>query len=227
MQCIDVLIVEDEPQLAEIHADIARRNPHIRAVNHAATLVQAREYLHALKPHLVMLDNYLPDGKGIALIEDIVSADLPTRVIFITAASDMETCAKAIRHGAFDYIIKPVSYERLQMSIERFVCLFNSQSASTRLSQHCVDALFNLQAKDFAVEKHTKGIEPITLERIREVFRTSDDMHTADSIARAVGTSKTTARRYLEFCVEKRFLRAQISYGQVGRPQRIYVKELR
>ncbi|QIE25446.1 Transcriptional regulatory protein DpiA [Caballeronia sp. SBC1] len=224
MQNIDVLIVEDEEQLAHIHAAIARKNPRVRAVNHAATLASARTLVRALRPDLVLLDNYLPDGKGIALLEDLVSADLPARVIFITAATDMETCARAIRHGAFDYIVKPVSYERLQMSLERFVSLFNSQQASTRINQHQVDELFNLQAKDFRVEKYAKGIEPITLERVRQAFALPEGLHTADSVARAVGISKTTARRYLEFCVENRFLRAEISYGHVGRPQRMYVR---
>jgi two-component system response regulator CitB len=37
-----------------------------------------------------------------------------------------------------------------------------------------------------------------------------------------VGISKTTARRYLEYLVETRFVAAQISYGKVGRPERSY-----
>jgi two-component system, CitB family, response regulator CitB len=225
MRNIDVLIVEDEERLADIHAGIVRQNPHIRSVNQAATLDNARRLLQVLKPNLVLLDNYLPDGQGISLFEDIVSADLPAWVILITAASDMETCARAIRYGAFDYIIKPVSYERLQISIERFICLFDSQQAGTHLSQHRIDEMFNLEAKDFHVEKHVKGIEPITLGRIREVFQKPGGAHTADSMAREIGISKTTARRYLEFCVESRFLKAEISYGQVGRPQRIYVRQ--
>lgn len=226
MQSIDVLIVEDEAQLANIHADIARKNPYIRAVNHAVTLEQARALVHALRPHLVLLDNYLPDGRGISMMEDIVSDDLPSRVIFITAASDLETCAKAIRYGAFDYIIKPVSYDRLQMSIERFVRLLKSQIERTAtITQHHVDTFFNLQAKDFRAEKHVKGIEPLTLERVRDLLRVANGVHTADSTARELGISKTTARRYLEFCVEIRLVRAEISYGHVGRPQRIYVLE--
>jgi two-component system response regulator CitB len=37
-----------------------------------------------------------------------------------------------------------------------------------------------------------------------------------------MGLSRTTARRYLEFCTAAQQLRAEIIYGKVGRPQRIY-----
>ena len=225
MPNIDVLIVEDETRLAEIHAEFIRKNNRFRAVNVASNLSDARKMIQVLKPNLLLLDKYLPDGKGIELLEDIVSCDYPTRVIFITAASDMETCSKAIRYGAFDYIIKPVSYERLQMTLDRYIRFFDSQQAKEHVNQHHVDELFNLQSKDFRSEKHTKGIEELTLQRIKDVFIASGDEHTTESVARTIGISKTTARRYLEFCVENRFLRAEISYGRIGRPERVYKKQ--
>ena len=225
MRDIDVLIVEDEVRLAEIHAEFIRKNSRFRAINVTANLTDARQLIPVLKPHLLLLDNYLPDGKGIELLESLVSGDLATRVIFITAASDMETCSKAIRYGAFDYIIKPVSYERLQMTLERYVRFFDSQQAQQQVNQHHVDALFNLQSKDFRQDKHTKGIEELTLQRIKDVFLSGEEVHTTESVARRIGISKTTARRYLEFCVEKHFLQAEISYGRIGRPERVYTKQ--
>jgi two-component system response regulator CitB len=225
MRNIDVLIVEDEPQLAEIHADLVRKHPRCRAVNIARCLADARKLIPVLKPHLLLLDNFLPDGQGIELLDDIVAGDIHSRVIFITAASDMDICGKAIRFGAFDYILKPVSYDRLQMSLERFVRFFDSQTANEQVNQHHVDALFNLQSKDFRIDKHTKGIEELTLARIKDVFISDSESHTSESVAKLIGISKTTARRYLEFCVENRFVRAEISYGRVGRPERIYKKQ--
>ncbi|OWY39695.1 response regulator [Xenophilus sp. AP218F] len=222
MHNIDVLIVEDETRLAEIHAELIRKNPRFRAVNCAGNLADARKLIQVLKPHLLLLDNYLPDGRGIELLEDIVAGDVVTSAIFITAANDMETCSKAIRFGAFDYIIKPVSYERLQMSLERFIRFFDSQHANAQVNQHHIDELFNLQSKDFRSEKPTKGIEELTLQRIKDAFVQAAEVHTTESVARSIGISKTTARRYLEYCVENRFLKAEISYGRIGRPERVY-----
>lgn len=224
LQTIDVLIVEDESRLAEIYAEFIRSHFQFRAVGIAASLDEARQMMQSLKPRLVLLDNYLPDGRGIELMEDIVSFNYNCRVIFITAASDMETCAKAIRYGTFDYIIKPVSYERLRQSLERFVRVLNAQQSSDHVNQHRVDEMFNLHSKNFQYERHSKGIEELTLKRIMDIFSIDGKNHTADSVAKEVGTSKTTARRYLEYCVETRFLMVEISYGKIGRPERIYKK---
>ncbi|MDP1309553.1 response regulator, partial [Klebsiella pneumoniae] len=46
--------------------------------------------------------------------------------------------------------------------------------------------------------------------------------HTADSLARFLGSSKTTSSSYMEQGLKKDFLEAEISYGKVGRPERIY-----
>ncbi|VEA41127.1 transcriptional regulator CriR [Salmonella enterica subsp. enterica] len=59
------------------------------------------------------MDNYLPDGKGITLLHELMQSRYPGGVVFTTAASDMETVAEAVRSGAFDYLVKPIAYERL------------------------------------------------------------------------------------------------------------------
>ncbi len=84
---------------------LCKKHPRLRLAGMAASLAQARQLLHASPPQLVLLDNYLPDGKGVTLMTDPVLATTHCSVIFITAASDMETCSLAIRNGAFDYIL--------------------------------------------------------------------------------------------------------------------------
>lgn len=222
MQTIEVLIVEDEPKVAEIHAEFIRKNFQFRAVGIANSLEEARRMMKTFKPRLLLLDNYLPDGRGIELLDDIVTFNYDCRVIFITAANDMDTCAKAIRYGTFDYIIKPVAYDRLRQTLERFVRLLNAEHSADHVNQHSIDELFNLQSKNFQYERHAKGIEELTLQRVKDAFSDSAKAHTAESIAHEVGTSKTTARRYLEYCAETRFLKVEISYGKVGRPERFY-----
>ncbi len=82
----------------------------------------------------MLLDNYLPDGKGVTLMTDPALATSQCSVIFITAASDMETCSQAIRNGAFDYILKPVSWKRLSQSLERFIQFYDQQRVENRRS---------------------------------------------------------------------------------------------
>lgn len=120
-ELIDVLIVEDENELAQLHAELIGKHPRLRLVGIASSLAAAQAELANKQPQLMLLDNYLPDGKGISLINNPMLARANCSVIFITAASDMDTCSQAIRNGAFDYILKPVSWKRLSQSLERFV----------------------------------------------------------------------------------------------------------
>jgi hypothetical protein len=80
-------------------------------------------------------------------------------VIFITAASDMETCSQAIRNGAFDYILKPVSWKRLSQSLERFIQFYDQQREWKIVDQQNVDSLYQLQAKNYRVDSGSKGLK--------------------------------------------------------------------
>ena len=53
----------------------------------------------------------------------------------------MDTCSQAIRNGAFDYILKPVSWKRLSQSLERFVQFAEQQRVWKIVDQQNVDSL--------------------------------------------------------------------------------------
>lgn len=220
---IEVLIVEDEPILAELNVEFIQRDTKVKALGIASTLAEAKIMVEKLQPTLILLDNYLPDGKGIELFEHIVNNNLSCYVIFITAASDMETCSRAIRYGAFDYLIKPVSYQRLKHSLERFELFLYRQSIQPHVNQRKIDELFNLQTKDFIdINRHSKGIEEITLQKVKDLFTRTQHSLTVEEIVTHTQISKTTARRYLEYCVQIKLLTIDINYGKVGRPERLY-----
>ncbi|MBX4365713.1 hypothetical protein K4H01_25205, partial [Mycobacterium tuberculosis] len=84
------------------------------------------------------------------------------------------------------------------------------------------DALFNIQAREQTepASAPLRGIDESTFQRVLQLFADPTVVHTADSLARILGSSKTTARRYLEQGVKNDFLEAEISYGKVGRPER-------
>ena len=120
MDSITTLIVEDEPMLAEILVDNIKQFPQFDVIGIADKLESARKQLRLYQPQLILLDNFLPDGKGIDLIRHAVSTHYKGRIIFITADNHMETISEALRLGVFDYLIKPVHYQRLQHTLERF-----------------------------------------------------------------------------------------------------------
>ena len=67
-----------------------------------------------------------------------------------------------------------------------------------------------------------KGIDPVTLDKILEEMKKEIGKFTSEEMSERVGVSRTTARRYLEYLVSLGSLEVDVSYGGVGRPERIY-----
>lgn len=222
----DVVIVEDEPYLAGLHRDFIEQNFRLRVVGIAGTVEQARALIEQHQPHLVLLDNFLPDGQGVELIASSQLKNCDCSVIFITAASDMQTCSQAMRSGAFDYIIKPVSFHRLRSSLERFMQLAKTLRQVTVVDQSALDRLYNLPTINTPPSPSTKGIEPNTLDKVQRIFTDRPDANwSVEQVVEEVGISKTTCRRYLEYCVEMGFIGIEMQYGNIGHPRRLYRKK--
>lgn len=216
------MIVEDETLLAEMHAEYIRRMPGFSQIWLAGDLAQARTMIERFKPGLILLDNYLPDGKGLTLLHELTQARYPGGVVFTTAASDMETVSEAVRCGAFDYLIKPVAYERLGQTLMRYQQRRRMLVGKESASQRQIDEMFNAYARGEPKTELPTGIDPLTLNAVQKLFTDPQVQHTAETVARALTISRTTARRYLEYCASHHLIVAQIIHGKVGRPQRIY-----
>ncbi|OON41122.1 response regulator [Izhakiella australiensis] len=222
-EVINVLIVEDESNLQRLYQELIRSIPWMHLAGCASSLMQAREMIAAHQPGLILLDNYLPDGQGITLLNQPELKRYNCAVIFITAATDMDTCSQAIQGGAFDYILKPISWKRLNHTLKRFMQFYGQQRLWKVVDQQCVDSLYSLQHSNFQGDKESKGIEDNTLQRVIASFQQMPEKtYTIDEIMSVSGLSKTTIRRYLEYAVDNKLLSAEKQYGKVGQPRRVY-----
>ncbi|MCB4812514.1 two-component response regulator DpiA [Providencia rettgeri] len=223
---IKILIVEDELLLAEMHSEYIKAYPACEKVWLAGNLAEARKMIEYMKPDLILLDNYLPDGKGIDLVHELIQERNNADIVFTTVASDMDTVSEAIRLGVFDYLVKPIAYERLGQTLDRYIQRKSVVQDNSKTNQSKIDDMFNTYARGESKEELPTGIDIITLEKILALFTEPDVQYTAESIAEAIKLSRTTARRYLEYCLAKDKIEAEIEYGKVGRPQRIYRAKL-
>ncbi|MEP7206633.1 MAG: sigma-54 dependent transcriptional regulator [Casimicrobiaceae bacterium] len=83
----------------------------------AGSLAEARESM-AEQPEIVLLDLMLPDGHGLDLLRD-QPASADTQVIVTTAHASLESSIEALRHGATDYLLKPVNLGHLRSILSR------------------------------------------------------------------------------------------------------------
>ena len=66
---------------------------------------------------VVLLDVNLQDTDGFALLERVVRERPDISVIMLTASTEVENVVEAMRRGAFDYLSKPIDFQRLNLSL--------------------------------------------------------------------------------------------------------------
>jgi len=105
-----ILVVDDEPNIRSTLKGVLAREGH--QVDDAATLTDARRLLREAYD-VVLLDVRFPGENGLDLLAEI-RADAPeTTVIMMSGNADLETAVRATRLGAYDFLEKPLSLERL------------------------------------------------------------------------------------------------------------------
>lgn len=222
---VRVLVVEDDMRISELHQRFVEKLPEFEVVGVANTIADANEMVEILQPDLVLLDLFFPEGNGMDLLKQVRSSKQPCDVILITAAREMTSLQEALRGGVFDYIIKPVFFPRFAEALQKFYDYFCQLQAGGTLEQKDVDRLLHAH-HPAAVETGAvpKGIDALTLTKVRKVFAEPVADLNAEEVGKQVGISRSTARRYLEFLATEGFLKADLIYGVVGRPERRYIR---
>jgi response regulator of citrate/malate metabolism len=225
---INVLIVEDEPLIAEAHRTYLGRLPgfSVAAVAHTArdAMRAASEAVASESPiDLVLLDIGLPDANGIALASGLSGLRPAPDIIAITSERDLEMVRAAVGHGALAYLLKPFTFAAFRDRLQRYQRYREALPAGTdAASQAEVDrALAELRvSSDKAAAP--KGAAPGTNDEIARAVRDSVDGITADEVAKQVGVSRVTAWRYLERLADEGTVTRQTDYGKAGRPKTRY-----
>ncbi|MDM5102081.1 response regulator [Aeromonas salmonicida] len=217
---IKILIVEDDPAIAEIHRRFVQRLAGFEVLGVALTLFDAREQIGILKPDLVLLDVWLPDGEGFSLLRELRQAGAGLDVILLTAAREASALQEAMRLGVVDFILKPVVFERLRDTLGNYAESRAALAALADIDQQAVDALLGTPLQQVAAAGLPKGIDALTLQRVLAALTSVGA--SAEEIGNRVGVSRTTARRYLEFLVGQQLASPGLEYGTVGRPERRY-----
>lgn len=113
-----ILIVDDDPLFRTaledlFHADSMR-------VLHAGTTAGARALLEE-RPDVVILDNRLPDGSGLELLDDVIATNPQAKTIVVTADGSVADAVAALKRGIVDYVTKPLDLESLRLAVHRAV----------------------------------------------------------------------------------------------------------
>lgn len=232
MSDIRVLVVEDEPIAQAAHAAYIGRLDGFALVGSApdgqSALRLLTEFAAAGTPvELVLLDMNLPDLHGLDIARRMRSAGLYADIIAITAVRELTIVRSAVATGVVQYLIKPFTFATFADKLASYR-LFREQLASSGAgaagagaSQSEVDQAFaSLRAPSEL--PLPKGLAVSTLESVQDFIRGQAGAVSASEVMAALGMSRVTARRYLEYLADAGTVSRAARYGTPGRPENEY-----
>ncbi|GCB44947.1 response regulator [Streptomyces sp. NL15-2K] len=224
---IRTLVVDDDFRVSHIHSDYVSRVEGFEVVAEAATVAQALDAVHTLRPDLLLLDVFLPDGSGLDVLRQLSGDEGGDRpdAIMITADRDITSVRIAMKLGAVGYLVKPfgsadlakrlLAYRELQHRMDVLGSIPETDQAD-------VDALFSAARPPAVPRVPAKGHSAPTLALLHQILRTAHSDLSAAEAAELTGVSRATAQRYLSYLVKEGMVRLELRYGATGRPEHRY-----
>lgn len=222
---IRVLVVEDDPVIAEAHQAFTERIEGFTCVGAVGTV---REAVRALQAHqsagesvdLVLLDIGLPDASGIEVAVASHHLRPAPDIIVISADRDLAVVRDAVARGAALYLLKPFTFASFRERLESYRTFRESLiGPGVAVSQSDVDRAVESLRAPASRSTADKGAATETNTAITRQLNVAGVGCTAAEVAGAVGVSRVTAWRYLERLADQGLVARDTEYGRAGRPQ--------
>ena len=110
-----ILIVEDSTALGEAYRAMLLSDGYV--VELVTRVDEALAKLEGFLPTVLLIDVNLPDRNGLEILRNVRARQLPIEVVMMTAQGSIQLAVEAMREGAFDFIMKPFSPDRLKVTV--------------------------------------------------------------------------------------------------------------
>ena len=111
-----LLVVDDDVGSLDVLSEyLLAKGYHVTAVDSGTAAVQV---IRTARPDLILLATWMPGMDGLTTLDRIVAADATLPVVMMTAADDHAVTAFALRHGACDFVSKPVNFRHLDQVLD-------------------------------------------------------------------------------------------------------------
>lgn len=200
--------------------DYVQRVPGFTVAGYAGTGTEALRRLATDRVDLVLLDIYLPDMSGLDVLRRMRASGWTVDVIAVTVARDLSVLRASLSLGVVQYLLKPFTFTTVRQKLERYS---SYRSALTEhdfvAAQQEIDSIL-LTLRDADTGAPPKGVIRETLYAVVAALKQleGDKGLSAGEVARTLGASRITARRYLEYLVHTGLVLRHPRYGATGRP---------
>lgn len=182
-----ILIIDDDPLIRKtLSSHLSKREFEVLFAEDGEDGLKKHEERF---PDLVILDIRLPDIDGLEVLRRIRDRDENSCIIIMTAYDDMKTTVEAIKSGAFEYLVKPLDYVELDLTVDK---AFQVRTLEAKLSY-----LVEEKQKEYTID-NIIGHSP----QIREVFKligSVADTRTNILIQGESGTGKELVARAIHY----------------------------
>ncbi|PYU17094.1 MAG: sigma-54-dependent Fis family transcriptional regulator [Acidobacteria bacterium] len=180
-----LLAIDDDPQSLEFVKDaLAQENLEILTTTDPELGLELVLRRH---PQIVLLDLMMPKIRGMELLERILEADPGTNVMLMTGHYSTEAAVEAIQKGAYDYLNKPLSVEKLRQRVDQLIAEARQRRRTLQLDREL------LKVYEF---EGLLGRSPLMLDVFARVRRVAPHFRTV-LVTGATGTGKELVARAL------------------------------
>lgn len=225
MKTYKVIIVEDDPMVASINRQYLQSNPALLIVGEFRNGQDALLFLKKHPADLAIIDYYMPIMDGRQFILNCHEQQLPIDIIMITAANHAQEISLILQLGIVDYLVKPFTFDRFQMAVEKYLSMKKVLRPDAQLSQTELDKIMSPNSVPNSQQLLEKGLQEQTLILIRNYLCEHPGIYlSSNEIAVKVGLSRITVRRYMNYLLENHEIVSQVDYSTGGRPSIKYRK---
>ncbi len=195
MKPIRVMIVDDHPLLLDALLSTFDDEEDFEIIAEVANGREATQMALDLKPDVMIVDLYIPDGDGIEVIQSVRDQDPTARILVFTSSTEEIKIVESVQAGAMGYLIKDARRGEILHAISEIYA--GRSYFPPQVSEKLANALRHARSDDAQLGKEQlTGKEKAVLELIKEGDSNA-------SIARKLFISETTVRTHVSHILQK------------------------
>jgi two-component system, NtrC family, response regulator AtoC len=187
---LNVLVVDDDKLVNEFLTETLTRSDY--AVESVMSAEEALERIENKEFDILISDIKMKGMDGLTLLKRVKESHPELVIIMITAFGTVETAVNAMKSGAYDYLLKPISPDAIEMLVERVAEVIRLRRENQMLRQDLADRYQNI------IGKSNK------MKQIFELIQTTADARSTVLITGESGTGKELVARAIHYTSSRR-----------------------
>src|SRR5213594_3546336 len=185
-----VLVVDDEEGIRQaLTRFLSRLGYHVQAASNAG---EALQQLAAHHPQAMLCDIRMPETSGVELLPKVLAQDPDLAVLMLTAIDEPRTAIECLKLGAYDYLIKPVDLEELELSLQHALRQRQLEVDRRELEQWLAREVA-VRTRD--LEERSAAIEEVALDALAAAGDWAGVGDAVQKLAKELGTSADDVQR--------------------------------